>query len=323
MTLVESLLKSHIVSVRTNVQGWHTTNCPMCTLNGQSRPDTRRRGGFKFNGDRVGYHCFNCGYTTGWSPGRRLGFKLIKLLRALSVDEGEIQRLKIQLWDQVDESDSAVEEERVNIDWPSIEFPWLVTDQLSNDAAEYLRHRRLLGQAPFVQTASKILSMEQRVILPYIHENRIVGYQARLIRETQDKKTPKILASRPPNYVFNLAAQNKKRKYTVVVEGEYDALSIAGVAVMTNSISAEQAKIIEDLDTEPVILADRDTSGRQLIEQAALLGWSASFPDWPSNIKDANDAVIAFGKAAALQSILTSVESNALKIKLLARQWCS
>lgn len=323
MTLVESLLKSHIGNARTNAQGWHTANCPMCTLNGQSRPDTRRRGGFKFESDRVGYHCFNCGYTTGWSPGRRLGFKLIKLLRALGVDEGEIQRLKIQLWDQVDEAESTVEEERVNINWPAIEFPWPVTSTLSDDATEYLKQRKLLGQAVFVQTSAKVLSMEQRVILPYTHEDRIVGYQARLITAVQDKKTPKILASRPPNYVFNLAAQNKKRKYTVVVEGEYDALSIGGVAVMTNSISAEQAKIIEDLDTEPVILADRDSAGRQLLEQAALLGWSASFPDWPSDIKDANDAVIAFGKAAALQSILTSVESNALKIKLLARQWCS
>lgn len=322
MTLVENVLKSHIGGSKTNAQGWHTTNCPMCVLNGHSRPDTRRRGGFKFDGDRTGYHCFNCGYTTGWSPGRRLSFKLIKLLRALGVDEGEIQRLKIQLWDQVEETES-VEEEKVKIDWPGIEFPWTVTDQLSTQAADYLESRKLYGQAPFLQTTSKILNMENRVILPYIHEDRLVGYQARLIGAAQDKKVPKIIASRPPNYVFNIAAQNKKRKYTVVVEGEYDALSIGGVAVMTNSISAEQAKIIEDLDKEPVLLADRDQAGRQMLEQAALLGWSASFPDWPENIKDANDAVVAFGKAATLQSILMSVETSSLKIKLLARQWCA
>ena len=28
--------------------GWTTINCPMCTTNGQSRPDTRSRGGFRF-----------------------------------------------------------------------------------------------------------------------------------------------------------------------------------------------------------------------------------------------------------------------------------
>jgi len=75
-------------------------NCPMCVQNGH-RPDSKRRGGLKFEQDRIGYHCFNCGYTTGWRPGQKLGIKLIKLMRVLGVDEGEIQRLKIQLWDQV------------------------------------------------------------------------------------------------------------------------------------------------------------------------------------------------------------------------------
>ena len=321
MSLVENLLKAHLPPMRSNPQGWLTMNCPMCVHNGQARPDTRHRGGFKFEGDRVGYHCFNCNYTTGWRPGSRLGFKLIKLMRTLGIDEGEIQRVKIQLWDQVEE-DINPEPAVFQVTWPSIEFPWPVTDDISDSAQAYLAQRRVLGLATFLQTTTKVLGMENRVILPYTYGDTVVGYQARWIGTPPDRKIPKMISHRPAGYVFNLDSQNRKRKYTVVVEGEYDALSIGGVAVMTNSINPEQAKVIEDLDTEPVVVADRDSAGRGLLEQAAALGWSASFPDWPEDIKDANDAVQQFGRIATLQSILSAIESNPLKIKLLARRWC-
>lgn len=321
MSLVENLLKAHLPPMRGNSQGWLTMNCPMCVHNGQARPDTRHRGGFKFEADRTGYHCFNCGYTTGWRPGSRLGFKLIKLMRVLGIDEGEIQRLRIQLWDQVEE-DIDPEPAVFKKDWPAIEWPWPVSDQLSDTAQAYLAQRHVLGLATFLQTESRVLGMENRIILPYTYGDKIVGYQARWIGDVPDRKTPKMISHRPPGYVFNLDAQNRKRKYTVVVEGEYDALSIGGVALMTNSINAEQAKVIEELDTEPVVLADKDTAGRGLIEQAASLGWSVSFPDWPDSIKDANDAVRQFGRTATLQSILSAIEPSSLKIKLLARRWC-
>lgn len=321
MSLIENLLKSHLPALRPSSQGWLTMNCPMCVHNGQPRPDTKHRGGFKFDGDKVGYHCFNCNYTTGWRPGSRLGFRLIKLMRVLGIDEGEIQRLKIQLWSQIEE-DIDPEPVVFKVTWPDIEFPWPVTDQISTDAQEYLASRHVLGLAPFVQTAEKVIGMDRRVILPYTYGDKTVGYQARWIGTPPDRKIPKMISHRPPGYVFNLDAQNRKRKHTVVVEGEYDALSIGGVAVMTNSINSEQAKVIEDLDTEPVVLADRDSAGRGLLEQAAALGWSASFPDWPAEVKDANDAVQQFGRIATLQSILSAVETSPLKIKLLARRWC-
>lgn len=91
---------------------------------------------------------------------------------------------------------------------------------------------------------------------------------------------------------------------------------------MTNEISPEQAKIIEDIDNEPVVLPDKDRAGMTMALQAAELGWSVSFPDWPDGIKDANEASIQFGRVAVLQSVLSAIESSPLKIKLLARRWC-
>jgi len=320
MSLVENTLRAHLPTLKTTSNGWLTMNCPMCVQNGH-RPDSKRRGGLKFEQDRIGYHCFNCGYTTGWRPGQRLGIKLIKLMRVLGVDEGEIQRLKIQLWDQVVVDDTVIEEPFKKPDWPEIQWPWTVRE-LTLEAAEYLDSRGVLELTDWYTSSSPIQGMEFRVILPYLDNGKLIGYSARWIGDVPNKKTAKMIASRPPSYVFNLEHQSSHRKYTVVTEGEYDALSLDGVAIMTNEISPEQAKIIEDIDNEPVVLPDRDAAGMTLALQAAELGWSVSFPEWPSEIKDANEASQKFGRAATLQSVLEAIETSPLKIKLMARRWC-
>jgi len=321
MSLVEATLRSHLPALKSSSSGWLNTNCPVCVQNGQSRPDTRRRGGLRFDSDRVGYHCFNCGFTTGWRLGQRLGIKLIKLMRGFGIDEAEIQRLKIQLWEQVAPEEHVVEEPFKKPDWPEIAWPWEVAE-LTLPAAEYLDKRGVLELSNWYTSTSTLQGMDNRVILPYISDGKIVGYSARWIGEVPDKKTAKMLSSRPTSFVFNLDHQSQQRKYTVVTEGEYDALTLDGVAIMTNAISPEQAKIIEDIDNEPVVLPDRDRAGMTLALQAAELGWSVSFPEWPEGIKDANQAAQQFGRAATLQSVIMAIESNPLKIKLLARRWC-
>jgi hypothetical protein len=320
MSIVESTLQAHLPALKRNTNGWLTMNCPMCVQNGQARPDTKHRGGVKFEEDRVGYHCFNCGYTTGWRPGQRLGIKLIKFMRAIGIDEGEIQRLKIQLWDQVVEDTDTIHEPFKKPDWPEIEFPWEIQD-ITLEAAEYLDSRGVLELTDWLTSASTVQGMNNRAILPFFDNDKLVGYNARWIGEPP-KGTAKIIASRPPSFVFNLDRQSQTRKYTIVTEGEYDALSLDGVAIMTNSISPEQAKIIEDIDNEPVVLPDRDKAGLQLAMQAAELGWSVSFPEWPDGVKDANDAACQFGRIATLQSVLSAIETSPLKIKLIARRWC-
>lgn len=321
MSLVENTLRAHLPVLKTTSNGWLTLNCPMCVQNGQARPDTKHRGGIRFDNGKVAYQCFNCHMITGWHPGSRLGFKLTKLMRAFGIDEGDIQRLKIQLWDQVVEDDTVVEEPYKKPDWPEITWPWTVRD-LTLEAAEYLDSRGVLELSNWYTSASPIQGMDNRVILPYTSDNKIVGYTARWIGDVPDKKTAKMITNRPPSFVFNLDHQSQQRKYTIVTEGEYDALTLDGVAVMTNSISSEQAKIIEDIDNEPVVLPDKDRAGMTLALQAAELGWSVSFPDWPDGIKDANEAARQFGRVAVLQSVISAIESSPLKIKLLARRWC-
>jgi hypothetical protein len=53
-----------------------------------------------------------------------------------------------------------------------------------------------------------------------------------------------------------------------------------------------------------------------LIDRAVELGWAVSIPDWGEDIKDVNDAVIAYGKLSTLMMIMQARETSKIKIEL-------
>ena len=79
---------------KTGQNGWTSFNAVCCTHNGETA-DTRSRGGIKTNNGQISYHCFNCGYTTSFIPGRHLTFKFRKLLAWLGADDLTVRRLVI------------------------------------------------------------------------------------------------------------------------------------------------------------------------------------------------------------------------------------
>jgi hypothetical protein len=77
-------------------RGWTTFNAVCCMYNGET-PDKRTRGGL-LRTDEGGlvYHCFNCGFVTGWTPGSTLGKRLINLLEWFGLSSEEIRRLNFE-----------------------------------------------------------------------------------------------------------------------------------------------------------------------------------------------------------------------------------
>jgi DNA primase len=101
----------------------------------------------------------------------------------------------------------------------------------------------------------------------------------------------------------------------LVTEGIFDALSIGGVAVMHNTVSDAQARLIRNLGREIILVPDQDTAGIELIDRALELGWSVSIPNWDT-CKDVNDAVVKYGRLATLLTILQARETSRIKIEL-------
>jgi len=88
------------------------------------------------------------------------------------------------------------------------------------------------------------------------------------------------------------------------------------LAVMHNTISDLQARLIRSLGREITVVPDQDRAGVELIDRAVELGWAVSIPDWPAGCKDVNDAVIKLGRLGALLTIMQSRETSRIKIEL-------
>jgi DNA primase len=154
------------------------------------------------------------------------------------------------------------------------------------------------------------------VVIPFTHNDRIVGYTCRFL----DNKQPKYISDSQPNYVFGMDLQHADWEHVLVMEGIFDALCIGGLAVMHNTISDGQARLIRSLGRPVTVVPDMDTAGVALIDRAVELGWAVSIPDWPSHVKDVNDAVIEYGQLGALLTIMQARETSKIKIELRKKQ---
>jgi hypothetical protein len=296
----------------------------MCTLNGQSRADTKRRGGIMYNPDgAVSYHCFNCQYKTSWQPGRTLSFKMRKLLRQLGFDEAEVQRLNLELLSQADVETLVNREPEPTWtpNWPDYSLGFDVRPIEDPEKIDYLEHRQVYNLAVWLETDSEYAGLNNRVILPLTYENRLVGFQSRHVVGELSDKFSKYYKKAPADYVFGLDRQRDNRQFVIVTEGEMDALLTSGLSIGSNNLSDRQAQLIEDLNIEPIVIPDADKGGRPLVERAADYGWSVSFPEW-ENCKDVSDAVMKYGRLFAINSILQAAEHSPTKIRLMGKRYC-
>jgi hypothetical protein len=333
---------------KTSQSGWVSFNAVCCTHQGES-PDTRSRGGIKTTPEgAVSYHCFNCNYKASYQPGRPLSYKFRRLLGWFGVDELEVQRLAIEATRirQLVQPDQIVKDaERKEVTFESRELPEQARDvaELATyysladydvpseyyNAVDYVINKRKISTVKynFYWTPEVAYNLHRRVIVPFYYQGNIVGYTA---RGTADDIKPKYRSSHPSDFVFNLDKQTADKKFVIVCEGPFDAMSIDGVAVLTNEISKQQVELIEDLDREIIVVPDFDVkphpkndrkvwAGQRLVDQALELGWTVSFPVWRETCKDINEAVVRYGQLFVLKAILESCETSKIKIELLKR----
>jgi len=155
----------------------------------------------------------------------------------------------------------------------------------------------------------------KQVIIPFTHHNSIVGYTIRFL----DDRNPRYINDMQPGYVFGTDLQRPDWTQVIVTEGIFDALSIGGVALMHNTISDAQARLIRNLGREITVVPDQDAAGIELVDRAVELGWAVSIPAW-EDCKDVNDAVKKYGRLGALITIMQARETSRIKIELRKKQ---
>jgi len=157
---------------------------------------------------------------------------------------------------------------------------------------------------------------ESRVIVPFLWQGRIVGNTARKITEGR----PKYLSDQHPHFVFNVDRQQETQKYVFVCEGPFDALSIGGVALLTNEIADQQSRIINSLGHEVIVIPDQDSAGLTLFDRAAELDWAVAMPNWDSDVKDVAEAVQRYGKLFVIVDAIKTAQKGAIKINMAKKQ---
>ena len=338
IALIQDFVKSILPARRkTSPSGWISFSGVCCVHNGET-PDTRGRAGITVNTNGgVSYHCFNCGYKTGYQPGRHLTLKFRKLLRWLGADESEIRRLVIEavrIRDIVAPEEIKIAADEV-IDFPERTLPegvvsfnqlrtfLALTDddyiipQILTEKINYVGGRFIdLNKYEFYISEQVEHSLHQRVIMPCYWQDKIVGWTARSVVEGVK---PKYYSDIPTGYVFNVNHQRPESKFVIVCEGPFDAMSVDGVAVLGNECSEPQAEIIDGLAREVIVVPDRDRAGAKLINNAIEYGWSVSFPVWQETCKDINEAMVKYGRLFVIKSILDAKETGKLKIELKKR----
>ena len=303
--------------------GWISFNAICCQHNGASL-DKRGRGGIKVTDQGWSYHCFNCGYTASFILGRQLTFKARRLLSWMGVSDAEIDHLNLESLRHRNIHGILEDRQRTfntisAIDFEERDLPpfaELLTDE--GNYRDYVRRRCVPKDFPvMVQVQNDGIHWTRpHVIIPFTHNDRIVGYTCRFL----DNKQPKFISDSQPGYVFGTDLQHNNWQSVIVTEGIFDALSIGGLAVMHNSISDAQARLIRSLGREVTVVPDQDQAGLELIDRAVELGWAVSIPDWPQHIKDVNDAVIEYGRFGALLTIMQARETSKIKIEIRKKQ---
>lgn len=325
MTEIQAALTALLPSKRKHTpSGWISFNAVCCHNKGERR-DTRQRGGILINPNGgFQYHCFNCNFKAGWTPGNLLTKNTKSLFQWLGMSDTELNKLSLlalQLKENIVPEKKAISFEVQERKLPDNCLPistWIeqgCTDPNFVEVLLYIKDRGFnFEDYPWHWSDSN--GYTNRVIIPFYFQEKIVGWTARKVVEGK----PKYLTDSQPGYVFNIDNQKYDKAYTIVVEGQFDAIAIDGVAIMHNEPNETQCARINGLGKEVIVVPDKDKPGAKLLHSALENHWSVSLPPWDDDIKDVADAVKKYGKLYTLFTILHYKETNEIKIQLLKKK---
>ena len=327
MNEIQSTLQALLPSKKkSTLSGWDSFNAPCCHNRGETR-DKHQRGGIRIENDGFVYHCFNCNFAAGWTPGKLLSKNTKDLFKWLGLGELDVGKLNLAALKIKD--DQPVFKKPLNFtleerelpegsmllkDWAQVVWkPGAEEDMVR--VFEYLVNRGMdLDWYDWMWTPAP--GYKDRLLIPFYHDGKIVGYTGRKITDGK----PKYLTDAQSGYVFNIDHQTRDREFVIVVEGQFDAIAIDGCAIMHNDPNDTQIMRLNALGKEVIVVPDKDRPGAKLVAAAIKNKWSASLPPWEDDIKDVADAVKRYGRIYTLTTILNYKVNGEINLHLLKKK---
>jgi hypothetical protein len=330
--IYDALLRYAPSDRRRTPNGWFAFNSVCCVYNGESRPDTRRRGGIRLTEDNiVVYNCHNCKFKANWRPGSMLSGRMSDLLEWLQVPSDELKKIKFKVWQYNARAEANIEEhhrEFTKLEFAEKALPkgampfshWLQPENLTEEflnVAQYLADRgdAVLSGYDYYWSPEKTSGFNRRVIIPFKWQDKIVGFTA---RATFPCKT-RYYGDTPNNYIFNTESIKPSNRYIILVEGSLDAVAVNGVATLGDKITEDQCNWLNQTGKEIIVLPDREKMGGKLVDVAIQQGWHVSFPRWDRDVKDAAAASKLYGKLYTMWSVIDAKKGNRLEIEVMRK----
>tara|TARA_Y100000592_G_scaffold89326_1_gene146430 strand:- start:225 stop:1238 length:1014 start_codon:yes stop_codon:yes gene_type:complete len=336
MNLIQNTILTSLPAGRKKTpSGWISFNAPCCVHNGETA-DKKKRGGVMTSADgTVSYHCFNCGFKASYIIGRKLTYKMRQFMGYIGIPDETIRKLAIEAMRE-EESDKKYEKRRF-VSFKKKQLPknahnleiWL-EKYMANDLTEpqwkkidgVLKYLDSRGIGPdwydFMYSPEQHWDVDKRLLIPFYWRGDTVGFTGRIF-DKSDKV--KYYTDVQPGYVFNMDAQDWTRKFVIVTEGPFDAITVSGVSILGSEVNDIQRELIDGLNRQVIVVPDRDAPGEKLINQAIEFGWSVAFPEWDKTVGDVADAVLKYGRLFTIQSILKTTEKSKLKIDLKRKMY--
>ena len=336
MNLIQSTILTSLPAGRKKTpSGWISFNAPCCVHNGETA-DKKKRGGIMSSADgTVSYHCFNCGYKASYVIGRKLTYKMRQFMGYIGIPDDTIRKLAIEAMRE-EEGDVKYEKKKF-VTFKKKDLPkqtrslgeWLeeytvgtmTKDQQTkiDNLLNYLAGRGIGADwYDFMYSSDKHWDVDRRLLIPFYWRGDIVGFTGRIFDQSDKVK---YYTDVQPGYVFNMDAQDWTRKFVIVTEGPFDAITVSGVSILGSEINETQRELIDALGRQVIVVPDRDAPGEKLINQAIEFGWSVAFPEWDKTVGDVAEAVLKYGRLFTIQSILKTTESSKLKIDLKRKMY--
>jgi len=336
MNLIQNTILTSLPAGRKKTpSGWISFNAPCCVHNGETA-DKKKRGGLMTSADgTVSYHCFNCGFKANYVIGRKLNQKMRTFMGYIGIADDIIRKMAIEAMRE-EEGDAKYEKKKF-VTFNKRELPqgarkleiWLekmLGDLLSADETssvdnllKYLEGRGIGADwYDFMYSTNKSWDVDKRLLIPFYWRGDIVGFSGRMFEQSTKVK---YYTDVQPGYVFNMDAQDWSRKFVLVTEGPFDAITVSGVSILGSEINDTQRELIDGLGRQVIVVPDRDAPGEKLINQATEFGWSVAFPEWETGVNDVADAVMKYGRLFTIESILKTTEKSKLKIDLKRKMY--
>lgn len=314
---LENIIRQYVqLPVAPSKKGWFQVLCPVCGDRGHKG----KRAGFKFDGDKVAYHCFNCSCSTVFDPTIMLNMphRMKEVLTAFNIDE--------DVWDPVLFTALQLQHNGVtskdapkptNIEPMAIPVPetfYSLREAVPNDkwaiiAQHYLQTERGIdsNSYPFMLSApTNIPHLKKwvgRVIIPIYKGEKLIFFMGRDLTGKKLKKYESPAVSRD-KVLYGFDRLFKDHTLPLyIVEGWFDAFVINGVAILGNQISDSQTEWLNRSHRIKVYVPDRFGNGHIAANTALEQGWNISIPDTP-DCKDISEAVQKYGKLYVMKSLI-------------------